>query len=47
MNLIVLLLILLLIFGGGGFAVSGPRGGISGLGIILIVILILYLTGKI
>lgn len=47
MNLILLLLILVLIFGGGGFAINGPRGGISGVGVILIVLLVLWLTGKI
>lgn len=47
MNIIVLLLILVLLFGGGGFAFQGARGGLSGVGLVLIVLLILWATGKI
>lgn len=46
MNIIVILLVLLLLFGGGGFYLGGPLIGGSGLGLILLVCLVLYLTGN-
>ena len=46
MNLLILLLVLLLVFGGGGFYLGGPLIGGSGLGLILLVCLVLYLTGN-
>jgi hypothetical protein len=46
MNIIVILLVLLLLFGGGGFYLGGPLVGGSGLGLILLVCLVLYLTGN-
>ena len=45
MNLIVLVLVLLLLFGGGGFYYGGPVYGGSGLGLILLVCLVIYLFG--
>ncbi len=46
MNILVILLVLLLLFGGGGFYLGGPLIGGSGLGLILLVCLVLYLTGN-
>jgi len=46
MNIIVLLIVLLLLFGGGGFYFGGPLIGGSGLGLILLVCLVLFLTGN-
>lgn len=45
MNLLIILLILLLLFGGGGFYYGGPVYGGSGLGFVLLVIIIIYLVG--
>ena len=45
MNLIVLVLVLLLLFGGGGFYYGGPVYGGSGIGLILLVCLVIYLFG--
>lgn len=45
MNPLLLIIILLLLFGGGGFYVGGPVYGGSGIGLILIVCLIIYLMG--
>jgi hypothetical protein len=46
MNIVVLLIVLLLVFGGGGFYLGGPLIGGSGLGLILLVCLVLFLTGN-
>lgn len=45
MNLLVILLILLLLLGGGGFYFGGPVYGGSGIGLILLICLIIFLTG--
>ena len=45
MNPLILIVILLLLFGGGGFYFGGPVYGGSGLGLILLVCLIIYLMG--
>jgi len=45
MNLLIILLVLLLLFGGGGFYFGGPIIGGSGLGLILLIALIVYMTG--
>jgi hypothetical protein len=46
MNLLLILIILLVLLGGGGFYVGGPRIGGSAVGLIILVILILALTGR-
>jgi len=45
MNLLLLVVVLLLLFGGGGFYFGGPAIGGSGLGLVLLVCLIVYLMG--
>jgi len=45
MNPILLILLLVLLFGGGGFYFGGPMIGGSGLGLILVICLIVYLMG--
>jgi hypothetical protein len=45
MNPLLLILILLLLFGGGGFYFGGPVVGGSGLGLILLIALVIYLMG--
>ncbi|RXK56787.1 DUF3309 domain-containing protein [Oleiharenicola lentus] len=45
MNPLLLILVLLLLFGGGGFYFGGPVFGGSGIGLILLVALIIYLMG--
>ena len=45
MNPLILIIILLLLFGGGGFYVGGPVCGGSGLGLVLLICLIIYLMG--
>jgi hypothetical protein len=45
MNLLLLVVVLLLLFGGGGFYLGGPVIGGSGLGLILLICLVLYITG--
>jgi hypothetical protein len=45
MNLILLILVLLLLFGGGGFYLGGPVIGGSGLGLILVICLVIYVMG--
>jgi hypothetical protein len=46
MNIVILLLVLVLLFGGGGLYFGGPLIGGSGLGLILLVCLGLFLTGN-
>jgi hypothetical protein len=46
MNLLVILIVLMLLFGGGGFYVGGPLIGGGGLGLILLICLILFLSGR-
>ena len=45
MNTLILIIILLLLFGGGGFYIGGPVYGGSGLGLVLLICLIVYLFG--
>ena len=45
MNILLLLVVLLLLFGGGGFYFGGPVIGGSGLGLILMVCLIVWIMG--
>ncbi len=45
MNPLLLVIILLLLFGGGGFYIGGPVYGGSGLGLVLLIGLIIYLFG--
>jgi hypothetical protein len=45
MNLLLVLVVLMLLFGGGGFYYGGPVYGGSGLGLILLICLVVYLTG--
>jgi len=46
MNLLILLIVLMLLFGGGGFYLGGPMVGGSGFGLILLVLLVLFFTGR-
>ena len=41
------MVVLLLLFGGGGFYFGGPVIGGSGLGLILLICLVIYLAGRI
>lgn len=45
MNPIILILLLILLFGGGGFYIGGPVFGGSGLGLVLLIALIVYMMG--
>lgn len=45
MNLLLVLIVLLLLFGGGGFYFGGPVIGGSGLGLVLLICLVIYLFG--
>jgi hypothetical protein len=45
MNPLLLIIILILLFGGGGFYLGGPVYGGSGIGLILLICLIVYLMG--
>ena len=45
MNILLLMVVLLLLFGGGGFYLGGPVVGGSGLGLILLICLVVYLAG--
>ena len=45
MNILLLLVVLLLLFGGGGFYLGGPVVGGSGLGLILLICLVVFLAG--
>jgi hypothetical protein len=46
MNLILIIVVLLLLLDGGGFYYGGPVYGGSGLGLVLLILLILWLTGN-
>jgi len=39
------LIVLLLLFGGGGFYIGGPAIGGSGLGLVLLICLVVFLMG--
>src|ERR1017187_3570324 len=45
MNILLLMVVLLLLFGGGGFYFGGPVIGGSGLGLVLLICLVVYLLG--
>jgi len=45
MNILLLMVVLLLLFGGGGFYFGGPVIGGSGLGLILLICLIVWIAG--
>ena len=45
MNLLIIVIVLILLFGGGGFYIGGPIFGGSGLGLVLLICLIIYLLG--
>jgi hypothetical protein len=45
MNILLLMVVLLLLFGGGGFYFGGPVIGGSGLGLVLLICLVVFLTG--
>lgn len=45
MNILLLLIVLILLFGGGGFYFGGPVVGGSGLGLVLLICLIIFLAG--
>ena len=45
MNILLLVVVLLLLFGGGGFYFGGPVIGGSGLGLVLVICLVVYLLG--
>jgi hypothetical protein len=45
MNTLLIIVVLLLLFGGGGFYFGGPVIGGSGLGLILLICLIIWITG--
>jgi hypothetical protein len=45
MNILLVLLVLLLLFGGGGFYFGGPIIGGTGIGLILLVCLVIYMIG--
>jgi hypothetical protein len=45
MNILIIFIVLLLLLGGGGFYFGGPTIGGSGIGLILLIALIVYLAG--
>jgi hypothetical protein len=45
MNNLLIIIILLLLLGGGGFYFGGPVYGGSGLGLVLLVCLVIFLMG--
>jgi hypothetical protein len=45
MNVLLVVILLLLLFGGGGFYIGGPVYGGSGLGLILLICLVVWLCG--
>ena len=45
MNTLLLIVVLLLLFGGGGFYFGGPVIGGSGLGLLLVICLVVFLMG--
>jgi hypothetical protein len=45
MNILLLVVVLLLLFGGGGFYFGGPVIGGSGLGLLLLICLVVFLMG--
>ena len=45
MNILLIMVVLLLLVGGGGFYMGGPVIGGSGLGLVLLICLVIYLAG--
>ncbi len=45
MNILLLIVVLLLLFGGGGFYLGGPVIGGSGLGLVLLICLVVFIMG--
>jgi len=45
MNILLLMVVLLLLFGGGGFYFGGPVIGGSGLGLVLLICLVVFILG--
>ena len=45
MNILLLIVVLFLLFGGGGFYFGGPVIGGSGLGLVLLICLVIFLMG--
>src|ERR1019366_1926663 len=45
MNILLLMVVLLLLFGGGGFYLGGPVIGGSGLGLVLLICLVVFIMG--
>jgi hypothetical protein len=45
MNILLLMVVLLLLFGGGGFYFGGPVIGGSGLGLVLLICLVVFIMG--
>jgi hypothetical protein len=45
MNTLLIIVVLLLLFGGGGFYFGGPVIGGSGLGLLLLICLVIFLAG--
>ena len=45
MNILLIMVVLLLLLGGGGFYMGGPVIGGSGLGLVLLICLVIYLAG--
>jgi hypothetical protein len=45
MNILLLMVVLLLLFGGGGFYFGGPVIGGSGLGLVLLICLVVFVMG--
>lgn len=45
MNIVIILLVLLLLFGGGGFYYGGPAFGGTGLGLVALIAVIIFLAG--
>jgi hypothetical protein len=45
MNILLILVVLLLLFGGGWFYFGGPVIGVSGLGLVLLICLVIFLAG--
>jgi hypothetical protein len=45
MNILLVLVVLLLLFGGGGFYFGGPVIGGSGIGLILLICVVVFLLG--
>ena len=45
MNLLLIIIVLFLLLGGGGFYIGGPVIGGSGLGLVLLICLVIFIMG--